>query len=414
MSGLIEEISRSVKWSDENACDALSLLVMESRIGGLGKIPCAIFSDWVASFFQVRKPLRDGLWVLGGRKGRMGDSSCFLEHVEFFDGKSWRNGPSLSCPRVGAAAVSFGSQGVLISGGFSKGNDAPVRSVERLGLGSKIWKFVPSMRAARYGHCMLFNAGWVYAFGGEFETSSGAERWDGQSCCWQIFPDPPFRVSAGRAINFQVNLIEGLKREVFLYLGGCEIEGSGRSGKANDKIAAFCPSALTWKLLPLRMRPGRTAFAVHPTEDGGILISGGFSLINQKESEIASVQFFSEKSLKIAISDAFGWERELIAEDFEPGNFYSSLPSPRAGCHGLTTSSGCRLVLGGECVDGLTWKLFDSVLQEKNGWSNYLPPMMVARTAFAACVSPAWPRYFVKKIPCASEDTAEPNIRESI
>jgi N-acetylneuraminic acid mutarotase len=84
-----------------------------------------------------------------------------LRTVYFFDGRTWRAGPSLPLALDHAAAATIGDR-LYLSGGHSNGAD----SARVFRLDGTSWTELRSMSHARGGHALIAAGGLLYAVGG--------------------------------------------------------------------------------------------------------------------------------------------------------------------------------------------------------------------------------------------------------
>jgi len=432
------------RWTDKFAGRALAWLLLEDakRPSARLALPPAVYMH-IATFLRFQAPLKDQIYAVGGRNRHLEDSSGYLNEVEMFDWfrGEWRDLPSISMKRVGAAVVCV--DGCLYAaGGYCARISQPVASVEKYDPEREQWTTVAPMLGARYGHAMAAVDGKIYVMGGDAGGAdrmlSSCEVYDPRENVWSEIARMPCKLAGGR-VEVHGNKI--------LYVGGCA------EASLSDVVWAYDVETDVWEPFA-RMSVGRSAFALGRMELGGesqaLVVAGGF--LDEEAQGVASV---SVELVGLPRS-----ERAESSDDESPSasrspasSTYSSpggspqsgtnagqgfspafraravppLPEQRSGCRAVTVKrsrvwSGadedlrlpsckedafddgdCLVLLGGEEVqveqDTATPSMYDSAwIFDSRTWrwvaSDVVPPMRTGRTALGVCIAPGYPRSY--------------------
>ncbi|KAF4718221.1 kelch-like, partial [Perkinsus olseni] len=135
-------------------------------------IPLDIMHDNVLSYLRYDKPVDNCIFVCGGCSSNSKRSESYLSSVEVYDpySKAWRRAPSMSGPRVDAAAVFVGGY-LYVVGGYRVDffrPPQPLGCVEMYNPLLHEWQCLAStMQIPRFAHSLaVVDNRYLYAIGG--------------------------------------------------------------------------------------------------------------------------------------------------------------------------------------------------------------------------------------------------------
>jgi len=412
------------RWTDPHAGRALAWLILDDSKGGSPArpaLPPGVYAA-ISSFLRFEHPVEEQIYVVGGRKRHLEDSSGYLDEVEMFDWfrHEWRNVPPISTKRVGAAAVCV--DGCLyVAGGYCSRISQPVASVERYCAETEAWSTVAPMLGARYGHAMAAVDGRIYVMGGD---AGGTDRmlatcevYDPRTNAWSEIAKLPTKLAGGRV---------EVDRGRILYVGGCA------ELSLSDVVWSYDTDRDVWEPYT-RMSVGRSAFALGRVEvegDPALVVAGGF--LDEQDLGAGAENDgldYSHSAELVCLTRPRAPSEDDSSDDSSATSPLSmhrvpALPEQRSGCRAVTVkrdkvwsaasakgerglSNDVLVLLGGEEMradkesgeDVRAPAMFStSWIFDARAWQwvegEVLPPMRTGRTALGVCVAPGYPRSY--------------------
>ncbi|KAF4745988.1 kelch-like, partial [Perkinsus olseni] len=196
------------RWVDRTGAQAADLLTLASKHSDpttcpIASIPVDVILGNIVPFIHYDQPVRNCIFVCGGRSSRVMDSNRYLSTVEVYDdySKRWSRVPTMRSKRVGAAAMAVGDH-LYVVGGYRVHPDQPLGCVEVYDPWVNRWKKIrSSMQVPRFGHSLaLVGNRYLYAIGGDSQRQlvSEVEVFDTYTNEW--LQNPELKISLPRPL----------------------------------------------------------------------------------------------------------------------------------------------------------------------------------------------------------------------
>ncbi|KAF4654630.1 kelch-like [Perkinsus chesapeaki] len=352
------------RWVDRNGAQAAVQLILASKHNDpkacpISSIPSDVIIDNILPFIHFDQPVRNCIFVCGGRSSRVMDSNRYLSTVEVYDDytRKWSRAPPMRNKRVGAAAMAVGDE-LYVVGGYRAHPDQPLGCVEVYNPWLNRWKRLPSaMQIPRFGHSLaVVGDRYLYAIGGDSRRQlvSEVEIFDTHTDEW-LQPRQslslPRPLAGGRVIE----------KDGLLYIVGGDVGSSPLQFSDLIYVLDTTTTPHAWSVLSVRLSVGRSACAVAWLDESksAIGVFGGYVVIDGDFKEVSTSEVVSLDSAHLVpLDDANSPGRVMPA-------IYSrsipEMPSTRAGCRAVTVGSRVILVGGENPVATDTFEVDDSV-----------------------------------------------------
>lgn len=257
---------------------------------------------------------------------------------------------------------------------------------ESYDVSNDTWTTKSPMNTPRFYHTSVYDAGYVYVFGGITSVGNNllvtrkAERYDIANDKWEYLPDMPASDQNSYGLAFASSVVIGDKA---YFLGGINRVGiSGSVDSINDRILVFNFDTLEWSFSDkftgedLALYQRISPFAFVDSFGDYIYVSGG-SIPGKKDEATGSQPLnFITSTFKVNIENF-----NIQLNDSE----YKQIPSPRY--RGICASIGDdHYFIGGTNSKSKVLNLFDLVTENLPSYDYYsLPKMPQAKTAFGGC-----------------------------
>ncbi|EER13702.1 hypothetical protein Pmar_PMAR002151 [Perkinsus marinus ATCC 50983] len=339
------------RWVDRNGAQVVALLTKaakhnDSKTCPIASIPVDVILDNIVPFMHYDQPVKNCIFVCGGRSSRVMDSNRYLSTVEVYDdySRKWSRVPPMRSKRVGAAAMVVGDH-LYVVGGYRIHPDQPLGCVEIYDPWLNRWKRLRStMDIPRFGHSLaLVGDRYLYAIGGDSQRQlvSEVEVFDTQTEQWLQQPDLkiclPRPLAGGRVIE----------KDGLLYIVGGDVGSSPLQFSDLIYVLDTTVTPHVWSVLSTRLKVGRSACAVAWLDESksAIGVFGGYVVIDGDFKEVATSEVVPlDGSHIVPLLDASIPGRVMPVAHTRK---IPEMPSTRAGCRAVTV--GCRVILvGGE------------------------------------------------------------------